>query len=103
MAVKYIAGKRLKVGDGYREIGDEVPEAAGWRTLSAYLNTGAIKEVADVSVSSAASEDPPDDVEDRREALLAKTKNELKEIGRKADVAIYGSKNDIVQRLLDAE
>lgn len=38
-SVRYFALKRLKVGDGYREPGDEVPEAHGWRNVQAYINT----------------------------------------------------------------
>lgn len=37
-SVRYFALKRLKVGDGYREPGDEVPEAHGWRNVQAYIN-----------------------------------------------------------------
>jgi hypothetical protein len=44
---RYVARKRLKLPDRWAEIGDEVPEAAGWRNLHSYLNTGALREVAD--------------------------------------------------------
>lgn len=43
--MKYYALKRLKVGNGYREPGDEVPEAAGWRNIQAYLNKFMIQAV----------------------------------------------------------
>lgn len=38
----YIAQKRLKVGEGWREPGDPVPEAAHWRTLRVYLENGSL-------------------------------------------------------------
>lgn len=36
--MRYVALKRMKVGNGYREPGEDVPEAASWRNLQAYLN-----------------------------------------------------------------
>jgi hypothetical protein len=36
----YICKRRMKVGDGYREPGDLVPEAAEWPTLRRYLDLG---------------------------------------------------------------
>jgi hypothetical protein len=41
----WIARRRLKVGDGWREVGDEVPEAETWPNRQAYLNEGHIEEV----------------------------------------------------------
>jgi hypothetical protein len=41
----YVARTRLKVGDGWREPGQEVPEAAEWPTLHAYLDLGQIEQV----------------------------------------------------------
>ncbi len=43
----YVALRRLKVGDGWREPGDPVPEAATWRNLRAYLGAGQVAEVPD--------------------------------------------------------
>lgn len=41
--ISYVAGRRLKMSDGsYREIGNEVPEAAEWLNLRAWINTGHI-------------------------------------------------------------
>lgn len=42
----YVALKKLKVGDGYRYKGDEVPEAKDWNNLQAYIAQGAIAVVA---------------------------------------------------------
>ena len=36
----YIARRRLKVGDGWREVGEEVPEASTWPNRQAYLDQG---------------------------------------------------------------
>ncbi len=41
----YVARTRLKVGDTYREPGDQVPEAASWPNLHAYLDLDQIEEV----------------------------------------------------------
>ncbi len=39
----YVVGRgRLKVGDGYREVGDAVPEAEHWPNLSSYLSAGVL-------------------------------------------------------------
>lgn len=43
--MKYVALKPLLVGDGWRQPGQEVPEAANWRNLQAYLNTFRIQAV----------------------------------------------------------
>jgi hypothetical protein len=47
VGVRFVALRRLRVGDGYREPGEEVPEAADWRSLSAYVNTGHIAVIAE--------------------------------------------------------
>lgn len=44
----YVVGRgRLKVGDGYREVGDPIPEAADWTNLRAYLQSGLVRSVDD--------------------------------------------------------
>jgi hypothetical protein len=43
----YIAARRLKVGSGYREPGEPVPEAASWTTLRELLNGGYLSIVSD--------------------------------------------------------
>lgn len=45
MATTFIARRRLKIGDGYRQIGEEVPEAAGWRNLRTFIRLGWVEEV----------------------------------------------------------
>lgn len=45
MATTYLALRRLKIGDGYREIGEEVPEAAGWRNLRSLLRSHFVEAV----------------------------------------------------------
>lgn len=47
MGVTYVAQKRLRVGDGYREPGEKVPEAADWMNVSAYIDRGMIALVPD--------------------------------------------------------
>lgn len=42
---QYVAGRRIKVGYGFRYPGDPVPEAADWKHLSSYLSAGTIIEV----------------------------------------------------------
>ena len=42
MANVYAARKRLLVGEEWRQPGDLVPEAAGWRNLHSYISSGAI-------------------------------------------------------------
>ena len=42
MAETYVARKRLKVGDEWREPGEPIPEAATWRNLHSYLSSGAV-------------------------------------------------------------
>jgi len=42
--MRYVAHRRLKLGTGFREIGDEVPEAQEWKNLSTYLRLGWIVE-----------------------------------------------------------
>lgn len=94
---EYIAGKRLKIGDGWREPGQPVPEAAHWRTLQAYINSGAV---------IVTWRDVPNDADlagDRAETLMALKKDELQNLAQSMDVAIYGSKKDIVERIVEAE
>jgi len=43
--MKYIAKRRLKAGHGFKEIGEEVPEAASWRNVRAWIGLGYIEEV----------------------------------------------------------
>jgi hypothetical protein len=42
MANIYVARKRLQIAGQWREPGEEVPEAAGWRNLHSYLSSGAV-------------------------------------------------------------
>jgi hypothetical protein len=44
---RYLARQQLKVGNGYRQPGEEIPEAADWppQVRKAYLNTGQIEEI----------------------------------------------------------
>jgi hypothetical protein len=44
-ALTYVALRRLKVGASWRNPGDAVPEAAGWRNLHNYLSSGQLKVV----------------------------------------------------------
>ncbi len=41
----YVARTRLKVGDSYREPGEEIPEAASWPNLRSYLDLEQLEEV----------------------------------------------------------
>lgn len=41
-AMRYIAQRPLKTGDRTVAAGDEIPEAAGWRNLKAYVANGSI-------------------------------------------------------------
>lgn len=52
----YVALKKLKVGDGYRYPGDEIPEAKDWNNLQAYIAQGSVAVVAqgDEAVRNAA-------------------------------------------------
>lgn len=45
MTKTYAAGRRLKIGDGWREPGDLVPEAYTWLRMQDWLHTGYLKEV----------------------------------------------------------
>jgi hypothetical protein len=44
----YIARKRLTINGEYREIGQPVPEAEGWRTVEAYVRSGHLNFVEDI-------------------------------------------------------
>jgi len=46
MGRRYYAGRRLQLDDRVAKRGDEVPEAAGWRHLQSYLDSGRITVVA---------------------------------------------------------
>ena len=48
----YIALRRLAIGNGWREPGEPVPEAATWPNLAPWISGGYVKEVPD-------SEAPP--------------------------------------------
>lgn len=54
---------RLFVGDGYREIGDPVPEGYDWPNLRAYLQSGLLVDVpedgARAEGGSASGQEPP--------------------------------------------
>ena len=43
MSTHYVALRRLTVDGSVREPGDEVPEAAGWRNLRAYIGAGHVE------------------------------------------------------------
>lgn len=62
----YVVGRgRLKVGDGYREVGDPIPEAADWTNLRAYLQSGlviAIEAPDDGPVVETSSSEAADDL-----------------------------------------
>jgi len=91
----YVAGKRLKVGGGWREPGQPVPEAANWPTLNALLSSGGIVEgYADV-------EEPVDTA--RQQALMAMNKRQVQNVARKLGIPVYGSKDDIVSRILEVD
>lgn len=60
--IKYVAGRRLRVGDGYKEYGEPVPEAASWKNLEAHLSSGAIKAVV-VDEPTVSAAPPPVSVE----------------------------------------
>ena len=63
MANIYVARRRLKIGDEWREPGEEVPEAATWRNLHSYLSSGAVTLVQTDTVQSFAAKQriPNDD------------------------------------------
>lgn len=72
----YVAGKRLKIGNGdYREYGDPVPEAAGWKNLGSYLSSGAIR-IVEVTERFAELE----------EHLSGQTVKELREVANELDI-----------------
>lgn len=54
--------KRLKIGDSYREIGEEVPEASGWKNLRSYLDAGIIVAEQDEQASPASEIDEVSEV-----------------------------------------
>lgn len=55
---RYVAGIRMPVGDRIVQRGDPVPEAATWRNLSAWVDTGKILIVEDPPPSPSAT--PPE-------------------------------------------
>jgi len=67
---RYVAGIRMPVGDRIVQRGDPVPEAATWRNLSAWVDTGKILIVEDLP-SSSADTDPPSSGGGLRAALIA--------------------------------
>jgi hypothetical protein len=46
-ALTYVALTRLKVGTSFREAGELVPEAANWRNLTNYLNSGYLAVISE--------------------------------------------------------
>lgn len=46
-ALSYVALRRLKVGAGWRNPGDAVPEAAHWRNLHNYISAGYLRVVGE--------------------------------------------------------
>ena len=106
MTVRYLAGKRLKVGDSWREVGDEVPEAASWPTLQAYINMGhvVVETLAAPSTMDALPPTTHDPAFTARGLELAKMKKDkLKVIAKGLEAPIYGSKDDIIGRILETE
>lgn len=117
MALKYIAGKRLKVAGGWREPGDEVPEAVEWRRLDAYLNDGSIRLVEVVGGEQASPAPAPapepepvpepfaleeeyqwDDEEDEVD-LSSLLKSELIALARDRGLDMGGTKAELIERL----
>jgi len=47
MAEAYVAARRLKIGDSFREPGEPVPEAVNWRNLREHLDLGNLTMVSD--------------------------------------------------------
>ena len=68
---RFVAGIRMPVGDRIVQRGDPVPEAATWRNLSAWVDTGKILIVEDPPPSSSADTDPPSSGGGLRAALIA--------------------------------
>lgn len=100
--VRYIAGKRLNLGTDWREIGDPVPEAAGWRNLRAYLNGGAVILIEDDDDDDVVSSPSGEEVapsEDAAPSLGKMTKNELRDLARERGVKLSGTKQDLIDRL----
>jgi hypothetical protein len=71
----FIAIERMKVGDGYREHGDPIPEAAewSWQTRAHYLRNHRIAEVPDPAPAKKHSKSPAqrDDAEAESEKEAA--------------------------------
>ena len=77
----YVACKRLKIGHGFREIGELVPEAETWRNLRVYLDNGS---VAVVPNAGTVAEGPPKEKSIKPRAAMAKPKAEEKKPKAKA-------------------
>lgn len=95
----------MKVGDGYRHPGDEIPEAATWRTLPSYLRNGTVEAVPVLvnagSGTVEAASDPAK--EGRKTELDGLVKDDVKTVAKDLGVPVYGSKEDIIDRILTAE
>lgn len=64
----YIAIRQMQIGGKTRNPGEAVPEAAGWRSLRAYLGTH-IKEVPDAEMPDAKPEATPKAAKPRKTSL----------------------------------
>ena len=43
--LQYVALKRLRIGDGFREVGESVPEAKDWKNVASYVSRGELAVV----------------------------------------------------------
>ena len=105
MGTRYFAGKRITVHGKTRNVGDEVPEAAGFANLRAYLSTGQI-----ITVEDAAPAEPEATLEgefvspslDALRAVFESAKADaLKTLAAELGVDTSGNKAVIAARLVD--
>jgi len=90
---QYVAGRRLKIGHGFREVGEPVPEAAGWKHLASYLSSGSVKIV-----------EVPDKLEGLHDSLSNSTMKELKQIAAELDIKVSNMrKAELIATILKAE
>ena len=99
--MEYIAGRRLMVGGVWIEPGSPVPGCEHWPSFSAHVSNGSLVPSLPKTVVALASTDSQRrDFADSLQGLL---KAELIKKAKKADVASYGSKSDIADRLVEAK
>ena len=74
----YVACKRLKIGHGFREIGELVPEAETWRNLRIYLDNGSLAVVPNSGTTAGV---PPTEKKEKKkpQAAMAKPKQQKEE------------------------